>query len=191
MDDARQQDSEPELTWCPGCGIPHGAGITHCSHCGRPLVEGGAVAAGAAPSVPVGPGDPVEAAGPAQVLAPAPPMPGAAPGAPAGVLARAMRRPLPASDAEIEAAAAAIVARAKALEAEGPTPPPADAALPAAFVPSEEWASARADQLVTPLSVAPAMRSRDRAWLIAGIALFVVVIILMVFFARGLAGVMR
>jgi hypothetical protein len=189
MDDARQQDSEPELMWCPACGIPHSAEITHCSYCGRPLVEGGAVAAGAAPGVPVGTGDPVAAAGPAQ--APAPPAPGAAPGAPAGVLARAMRRPVPASDAEIEAAAAAIVARAKAREAEGPTPSPADAALPAAFVPSEEWASVRADRLAAPLSVAPAMRGRDRAWLIAGIALFVVVIILMVFFARGLAGIMH
>src|SRR5690349_17811525 len=28
------------VVWCPSCGIPHEAGVTHCSFCKQPLGRG-------------------------------------------------------------------------------------------------------------------------------------------------------
>lgn len=184
----RQHEPQPGPVWCGACGIPYGPDTTHCAHCGRPLAAVSARAgAGGAPPAP---GPPL--AGPAAVPAPAvgPGLPGTTGGAPAasaGSSRRGKRRAAPMTDAEIEATAAALVARALAQSRAAGTEPAAGGPH-ADPPPIEAWPDApslaRRDESPPP---AFQMARKDRLWLIAGIALCVIMIVLAVAFSRLLA----
>jgi hypothetical protein len=191
--------------WCLSCGIPYAPEMRFCSHCGQSLAAAttetaadslqSAPAVGAAAPEPVPPMAPTAEtdAGrasepapvfPAPILAPVVPPLSAAP-QPRGPLSRAGRRSGPASEAEIEAAAAAIVARALAAQQAQAAPPAGDSAgEPGAVMLPEPQPDLALPYTPGPDPYPPMLKPKDRAWLMAGIALCILVVLIALVFTR-------
>lgn len=173
IEEEHDDDARREPVWCSACGIPYVPGTTHCSHCGQPLKTDAALE----PPTPAAPAP--AAATPDSAVAPAgsPPVTGGS--------TRPRRRRAPLTEEEIEATAAALVARAMAADAMAPpsaTPlQPADGSAPLAEWPSAAELAPRVDTASPP---SLRMSGKDRAWLIAGIVMCVLLVLLVIVFVR-------
>lgn len=218
MDRVEEGRGARQVMWCLACGIPYAPEMRFCSHCGQSLAatttDSAAETPEDAPAVPLAPVMPAAAREPAPAAPPAPPAsatePAAPPPAPAGqphagqpqtpvpdssfvtrqsASGRAPRRGAPASEAEIEAAAAAIVARALAAQqAQG---------APAAHAAGEPLPASQPEphpDLALPYTSGPdsspsPLQGKDRAWLMAGVVLCVLVVLVAVVFTRYVTAV--
>lgn len=208
MDRVEEGRGARQVMWCLSCGIPYAPEMRFCSHCGQSLAAAATDnAPDALPSAPLAPPalavvpEPAPAAAPgpetetmpASASAPAVPTPILAPVVPPlpaapqprGPLSRAARRSGPASEAEIEAAAAAIVARALAAQQAQSAPPAGDSAgEPGAIMPPEPQPDLALPYTPGPDPYPPMLKPKDRAWLMAGIALCVLVVLIALVFTR-------
>lgn len=185
---SRSDQTGGAVLWCLSCGIPHPPGATHCSHCGKPLAVDSPV--GSAADTPPALAPAVESDnGPGPLPLPEPVLAKPAPFRPTPTSLAARiggRRSAPMDDAAIEAAAAAIVARAMAEER---------ATDASSLGPAGESAVAGAawpDRLPPPPREAPVpsgLPDKDRAWLIAGLVLCVLLIVFAVALSRQFSGV--